>query len=83
LAPKTAARLVGFEGVLGRLGQRRPLDWAELAGQAGSADQAHLVRDFGRFTGTTPTQFLARTRPPDRDGVGEVNSVQDPAAVAS
>jgi AraC-like DNA-binding protein len=83
LRPKTAARLVRFEGVLERLDQRRPLDWADLAREAGYADQAHLVRDFHRFTGTTPTQFLAGTRPPEGDGEQQVNSVQDPVAAAS
>ena len=61
LPPKTAARLVRFDTVWRRLDQRRPLDWADLAREAGYADQAHLVRDFRQFTGTTPTAFLART----------------------
>jgi AraC-like DNA-binding protein len=83
LAPKTAARLVRFDGVWRRLDERRPLDWADLARQAGYADQAHLIRDFRQFTGTTPTDFQARTLAPDRDGGQEVNSVQDALAVAS
>jgi AraC-like DNA-binding protein len=83
LAPKTAARLVRFDGVWRRLDQHRPPDWADLARQAGYADQAHLIRDFRQFTGTTPTAFLAQTLPPDRDGGQEVNSVQDALAVAS
>jgi AraC-like DNA-binding protein len=70
LAPKTAARLVRFNAVWRHLDRRRPLDWADLARQTGYADQAHLVRDFRQFTGTTPTAFLA-----------QVNSVQ--AAVAA
>ena len=68
LAPKTASRLIRFDGVLRRL-ERSPLDWAQLAADAGYADQAHLVRDFRAFTGTTPTRFLAL-----------VNSVQDGVA---
>jgi AraC-like DNA-binding protein len=83
LAPKTAARLVRFGGVWRRLGERRPLDWGQLAADAGYADQAHLVRDFRRFTGTTPTDFLARTLPPDGDDEQEVNSVQDAVAASS
>jgi Bacterial regulatory helix-turn-helix proteins, AraC family len=38
--------------------------WGRLAAEAGYADQAHLVRDFHQFTGTTPTAFAAWT-PPD------------------
>jgi hypothetical protein len=37
----------------------------------------HLVRDFGRITGMTPTRFAARLR-----SGREVKSVQDPAASA-
>jgi AraC-like DNA-binding protein len=68
LRPKTAARLVRFDRVWRRIDQRRPLDWAQVAAEAGYADQAHLVRDFRQFTGTTPTEFLVRTLPPSRDG---------------
>ncbi|HEV2893925.1 MAG TPA: helix-turn-helix domain-containing protein [Actinomycetota bacterium] len=73
LRPKTAARLVRFGGVWRHLDQRRPLDWGLVAAEVGYADQAHLVRDFRQFTGTTPTDFQAQT----------VNSVQDAAAAAS
>jgi AraC-like DNA-binding protein len=68
LRPKTAARLVRFDGVWQRLDGRRPLDWGLVARQAGYADQAHLVREFRQFTGTTPTAFTDRIRPADRDG---------------
>jgi AraC-like DNA-binding protein len=83
LAPKTAARLVRFNGVWRRLDEDGPLDWGLVAAEAGYADQAHLVREFRQFTGTTPTGFLAQTRHADGDGGPEVNSVQDTAAVAS
>jgi AraC-like DNA-binding protein len=83
LAPKAAARLVRFDRVWRRIDQRGPLDWAQLAREAGYADQAHLIRDFRQFTGTTPTGFPARTLPSHRNGEDEVNSLQDAAAVAS
>jgi AraC-like DNA-binding protein len=83
LRPKTAARLVRFEGVLGRLDERRPLDWGRVAREVGYADQAHLIRDFHQFTGATPTEFAAWPLPPARDGEQEVNSIQDKVAAAS
>jgi methylphosphotriester-DNA--protein-cysteine methyltransferase len=60
LKPKTAARLVRFDAVGRRLDRRRPLDWGQLAADVGYADQAHLIRDFREFTGSTPTEFLAQ-----------------------
>jgi AraC-like DNA-binding protein len=71
LRPKTAARLVRFDGVLRHLDSNPRLDWGQLAADAGYADQAHLIRDFRQFTGTTPTAFTA------------VSPVQDALATAS
>ena len=83
LRPKTAARLVRLNRVWRRLDERRPLDWGQVAADAGYADQAHLIRDFHQFTGTTPTQFQARTLPSLGDGERGVNSVQDAVATGS
>jgi AraC-like DNA-binding protein len=78
LAPKTAARLLRLDGMWRGLdGRGGRVDWAQLARDAGYADQAHLIRDFRQFTGTTPTDFVARA--PRR----ELNSVQDRLAVAA
>jgi AraC-like DNA-binding protein len=82
LRPKTAARLVRFGTVWRRLDERRPLDWGQVAREVGYADQAHLVRDFHQFTGTTPAAFVARALPAG-NGEREVNSVQDTVAAAS
>jgi AraC-like DNA-binding protein len=83
LRPKTAARLIRFDGVLGRLDGRRRLDWGRVAAEVGYADQAHLVREFRQFTGTTPTAFAAWTAPPGGDGERPVNLVQDALTPAS
>jgi AraC-like DNA-binding protein len=83
LRPKTAARLVRFEGVLGRLEEGRGLDWGQLAREVGYADQAHLIREFHQFTGMTPTAFVARTTRPGGDGERPVNFLQDRVAAAS
>ena len=77
LPPKTAARLVRFDGVWRRPDGRQPLDWGQVAREVGYADQAHLVREFHQFTGTTPTRF------PAQGHVRQVNSVQDAVATAS
>ena len=55
LQPKVAARLVRFNRAL-RLVQRG-LDGADVAHRCGYTDQAHLVREFRRFSGSTPAAF--------------------------
>lgn len=36
--------------------------WADLAADLGWFDQAHLIRDFRRHTGVTPTQYMDAQR---------------------
>jgi AraC-like DNA-binding protein len=60
LTPKTAARLVRFDRVRADVGRASRPNWSNLAATAGYADQAHLVREFREFTGTTPTAYAAR-----------------------
>ncbi|MCT2582875.1 AraC family transcriptional regulator [Actinophytocola gossypii] len=63
IGPKALARLMRFDRVVAAIGTevragRRPR-LAEIAHGCGFSDQSHLVRDFRRFTGTSPTGFLA------------------------
>jgi AraC-like DNA-binding protein len=59
LPPKTAATILRFERVMRRIETQRTVHWGEIAAEGGYADQAHLIRDFHRFTGGTPSQLLA------------------------
>ncbi|MGF1620802.1 MAG: helix-turn-helix domain-containing protein [Rhodomicrobiaceae bacterium] len=67
LTPKTFARVIRFEGAMGRLQQGAYGSLAELAASCGYADQAHFNRDFLRFAGECPSHLLARILP---DGTG-------------
>jgi AraC-like DNA-binding protein len=67
LAPKAYARLVRFETAFERLGRAESVRWAEFALDCGYYDQAHLVREFRAFAGTTPTEVFRRRAP---DGLG-------------
>jgi AraC-like DNA-binding protein len=62
MTPKSLARILRFDHTR-RLASTVPrLDWAELAYEAGYADQAHLVREFHALSGLTPSELLRRDR---------------------
>lgn len=58
LAPKAVARIARFNRAQEMARQGRAC-WAAIATDCGYADQAHLIRDFGAFAGTTPAGWLA------------------------
>jgi AraC-like DNA-binding protein len=60
LTPKRFARLVRFGRVLRRLEKRPETDLAEIAFDAGYADQAHFNRDFRTFSGISPGEYRKR-----------------------
>jgi AraC-like DNA-binding protein len=55
--PKTLARMVRFDAIRTRLMFAPEVDLTALAYEFGYADQAHFIRDFRAFTGTTPRRF--------------------------
>ncbi|MFF3641916.1 helix-turn-helix domain-containing protein [Streptomyces sp. NPDC002564] len=63
LTPKQAARLMRFEharaAVTRAVGAGARPDLARVAADTGYCDHSHLVRDFRRYTGASPTGWLA------------------------
>lgn len=58
--PKRHARVVRFHRFIDAVhASGGPPDWAELAVSAGYFDQPHVIREFRRFSGWTPTQYYA------------------------
>ncbi|MGH7357899.1 MAG: helix-turn-helix domain-containing protein, partial [Candidatus Rokuibacteriota bacterium] len=55
LLPKAVARLLRFNRALSLV--ERGLDGAEIAHGCGYSDQAHFVKEFHRFSGSTPAAF--------------------------
>jgi AraC-like DNA-binding protein len=62
LAPKAVARIARFENAQ-TLARRGNAPWAAIAADCGYADQAHMIRDFGEFAGTSPADWLASASP--------------------
>jgi AraC-like DNA-binding protein len=64
LSPKALARVHRFRGALDMLNRANGLvPWAELAEQCGFYDQSHLINEFRRFSGFSPTELARRDRP--------------------
>lgn len=62
LTPRALARLLKLRRLLAELDPTGPIDWADLAARWGWFDQGHLIRDFKRHTGVTPTRYVAAQR---------------------
>lgn len=58
--PKTLGRILRFQRFRALAAARAGIGLAELAAEAGYADQPHLTRECVRFAGQTPGMLLAR-----------------------
>ena len=61
LSPKRFAMVQRVQRVCAALRPGASTDWARVAHRFGYADQAHLVRDFHRFAGVSPTRYRPRS----------------------
>ena len=59
LSPKRFAAVLRLRSVFDVLQEDPRADWTDAALAAGYFDQSHLIRDFRRFVGCTPAQFVA------------------------
>jgi AraC-like DNA-binding protein len=57
LSPKRLARLVRLHHAITQ-SRAEAVNWTAVAHDCGFHDQAHFNREFKRFTGVTPTEFL-------------------------
>jgi AraC-like DNA-binding protein len=65
LTPKRYTRVLRFERALAAIARDAPQDWAAFAVDAGYFDQSHLIHEFKRLSGLTPTAYrpLSADRP--------------------
>jgi AraC-like DNA-binding protein len=56
--PRTLARILRMRRLLAVLDVYGSVAWTTLAADLGWYDQAHLIRDFKRFTGVTPSAYV-------------------------
>ncbi len=60
LAPKMVARIMRFQNACRLSSRDLPGGWAEIAAEAGYADQAHLVREFSDLADEPPGAWARR-----------------------
>jgi AraC-like DNA-binding protein len=58
LTPKRYARVLRFNALLPSLARKGPRDWAQVAVASGYFDQSHLIHEFRRLAGMTPTAYV-------------------------
>lgn len=62
LGPRVLARILRVRRLLEHIDVYGQVAWTELAAALGWFDQAHLIRDFKRHTGVTPSEYQAAQR---------------------
>ena len=62
LSPRTLARILRMRRLLEEIDVHGSVGWADKAADLGWSDQAHLIRDFKRHTGVTPSEYLTAQR---------------------
>ena len=59
ITPKRYHRIIRFNAILQKVNDKRPISWSEIAYQCGFADQSHFIKEFKRFSGYNPSEFIA------------------------
>lgn len=62
LTPRVLARVLRLRALVASIDVYGKVEWTALAAELGWFDQAHLIRDFRRFTGVTPGEYAAAIR---------------------
>jgi len=61
IGPKSFTKINRFKEVLACISTHPEYDWQDLPYRFGYYDQAHFIKDFKRYTGKTPSEFLKTT----------------------
>src|SRR5947207_13691632 len=78
--PKLYARIARFEAALDSRARSQEKSWTEVAHAFGYYDQMHLIHDFERFSGETPTKLLTEVEKAHRAIIDAVRIDRTPAS---
>jgi AraC-like DNA-binding protein len=73
IAPKPAAQVLRFARAHQLLTAPGARSISDVAAAAGYADHSHLIREFRRLAGATPSQLLAAVAPPPVASAGQLS----------
>jgi transcriptional regulator GlxA family with amidase domain len=62
VSPKLLARIIRFSSVMEAVAINPLVDWLDLVEAFGYTDQAHLIKEFSHFTGSTPRKYFTTQR---------------------
>lgn len=62
LSPRALSRVLRLRALVASIDVYGGVGWTALASELGWFDQAHLIRDFRRFTGVSPGEYAAAIR---------------------
>jgi transcriptional regulator GlxA family with amidase domain len=60
IPPKLYARIIRFEAAVRRKAVAPAMRWTDIAHALGYYDQMHMVRDFNRLSGDSPTAICGQ-----------------------
>lgn len=60
LTPKALQRILRFNTILAKIQQKQSINWAEVAYECGYSDQPHFIREFQKFSGMKPEEFIGK-----------------------
>lgn len=69
LTPKLFGRIRRFQHAVALIRMDAGNDWAKISADCGYFDQSHLIRDFGAFSGVSPSSFRRRQQGVQRAGL--------------
>ena len=58
LTPKSFHRIFRFNEILQQIKSNTSLSWSDIAYTCGYADQSHFIKEFKRFSGFIPSEFI-------------------------
>ncbi|WP_420577401.1 helix-turn-helix domain-containing protein [Ekhidna sp.] len=58
LTPKSSQRILRFNEILHKIHNKEMITWAQVAYQCGFSDQSYFIKEFKRFSGFNPEEFI-------------------------